>query len=133
MISPEGAYPVIGRSLAYRFGAFQALADVTYRKILPQRVSPAQVRSALTAVIKRQITAPGTFNQDGWLKVGFCGDQIGVGESYISTGSLYLCSGVFLPLGLNAGDDFWNSKAQDWTSKKAYSGEPLYLDKAYKN
>ncbi|MDR1707181.1 MAG: DUF2264 domain-containing protein [Prevotella sp.] len=133
MISPEGAYPVIGRSLAYRFGAFQALADVTYRKILPQRVSPAQVRSALTAVIKRQITAPGTFNQDGWLKVGFCGDQIGVGESYISTGSLYLCSGVFLPLGLNAGDDFWNSKAQDWTSKKAYSGQPLYLDKAYKN
>ena len=133
MISPEGAYPVIGRSLAYRFGAFQALADVAYRKILPEKVSPAQVRSALTSVMKRQITAPGTFDQNGWLKVGFCGSQIGIGEGYISTGSLYLCSGVFLPLGLNVNDDFWNSKPQDWTSKKAYSGQPLYLDKAYKN
>lgn len=25
MISPEGTYPIIGRSVAYRFGAFQAL------------------------------------------------------------------------------------------------------------
>ena len=132
LISPEGTYPVIGRSLAYRFGAFQALADIAYRKLLPERVSPGQVRSALTAVIKRQITAPGTFDPEGWLRVGFCGAQIGVGEGYISTGSLYLCTGVFLPLGLEEEDEFWNSPAQDWTSKKAYSGQPMYLDKAYR-
>ncbi len=133
MISPEGAYPVVGRSLAYRFGAFQALADVAYRKLLPEPVNPAQVRGALTSILKRQIQAPGTFNPYGWLKVGFCGDQIGVGEGYISTGSLYLCSGVFIPLGLSEKDEFWAAPAQDWTSKKAYSGKPLYLDKAYKN
>ncbi len=133
MISPEGAYPVVGRSLAYRFGAFQALADVAYRQILPEKVSPAQARGALTSIIKRQIQAPGTFNEKGWLKVGFCGDQIGIGEGYISTGSLYLCSGVFLPLGLPENNSFWNSPAQDWTSKKAYSGQPMTLDKAYKN
>ena len=28
MISPEGTYPIIGRSVAYRFGAFQALSQV---------------------------------------------------------------------------------------------------------
>lgn len=133
MISPEGAYPVVGRSLAYRFGAFQALADVAYRKILPERVYSTQVRSALTSVLKRQVEAKGTFNPEGWLKIGFCGDQIGIGERYISTGSLYLCSGVFLPLGLDSKDEFWSGKAQDWTSKKAYSGQALYLDKAYKN
>jgi len=133
MISPEGAYPVIGRSLAYRFGAFQALADVAYRQMLPEKVTPAQARGALTAVIKRQIQAPGTFNEKGWLKVGFCGDQIGVGESYISTGSLYLCSAVFLPLGLPESNPFWNSPAQDWTSKKAYSGQPMTVDKAHKD
>jgi hypothetical protein len=133
MISPEGAYPVIGRSLAYRFGAFQALADVAYRQILPEQITPAQVREALTAVIKRQIQAPGTFNEKGWLKIGFCGDQIGIGETYISTGSLYLCSAVFLPLGLPETNPFWSAPAQDWTSKKAYSGQPMTLDKAYKD
>jgi hypothetical protein len=133
MISPEGAYPVVGRSLAYRFGAFQALADVAYRQMLPEKITPAQVREALTAVIKRQIQAPGTFNEKGWLKIGFCGDQIGIGETYISTGSLYLCSAVFLPLGLPENNPFWNSPAQDWTSKKAYSGQPMTLDKALKN
>ena len=28
--------------------------------------------------------------RDGWLRIGFCGHQPGVGETYISTGSLYL-------------------------------------------
>jgi len=133
MISPEGAYPVVGRSLAYRFGAFQALADVAYRQILPEKVTPAQVRAALTAVIKRQIEAPGTFDENGWLKIGFCGDQIGIGESYISTGSLYLCCAVFIPLGLPEDNPFWNSPARDWTSKKAYSGQPITVDKAHKD
>jgi len=131
MISPEGAYPVIGRSLAYRFGAFQALADVAYRQLLPKKITPAQVREALTSVIKRQIQAAGTFDEKGWLKIGFCGDQIGIGENYISTGSLYLSSAVFLPLGLPVNSPFWTDPAQDWTSKKAYSGQPMTADKAH--
>ena len=133
MISPEGAYPVVGRSLAYRFGAFQALADVAYRQLLPEKITPAQVRGALTAVIKRQIQAPGTFNERGWLKIGFCGDQTGIGENYISTGSLYLCSAVFLPLGLPENNPFWSCPVEDWTSKKAYSGQPMTVDKAHKD
>lgn len=30
MISPEGSYPVIGRSITYRFGSFHALADAAF-------------------------------------------------------------------------------------------------------
>ena len=56
LISPEGTFPIVGRSLAYRFGAFHALSDVAYRKLLPERVKPAQVRSALSAIINRQCT-----------------------------------------------------------------------------
>ena len=67
------------------------------------------MRGALTSVIRRCIDAPGTFDGDGWLRVGFCGHQPGVGESYISTGSLYLCSVGLLPLGLPASDDFWSA------------------------
>lgn len=129
-ISPEGTYPPIGRSLAYRFGAFYALSDVSFRKLLPNPVEPSQVRSALSSVIHRQINAPGTFDDHGWLQVGFAGYQPAIGESYISTGSLYLCSAVFIALGLPESDCFWNNPPVDWTSKKAWEGINIPADKA---
>ena len=68
---------------------------------------PAQARAALDAVIRRTLDAPGTFDADGWLQIGLCGHQPGVGERYISTGSLYLATTAFLPLGLPPDDPFW--------------------------
>lgn len=130
LISPEGTFPPIGRSLAYRFGAFQHLSLMALREELPVEVEPAQVRCALTAVIKRQIQMPGTFDDAGWLRIGFAGSQPEVGEVYISTGSLYLCTTVFLALGLSPDADFWQGEAE-WTSRKAWSGGEVNLDKAY--
>ena len=132
LISPEGTFPIIGRSLAYRFGAFHALSDVAYRKLLPTKVTPAQVRCALTAVINRQINAPGTFNPEGWLRVGFAGYQPHIGETYISTGSLYLCTAVFVALGLPESDEYWSSPATAWTCKIGWEGVDLEVDKALK-
>ena len=108
---PDGSFPAIGRSLAYRCGAFQLLAQMALRRALPEGVSPAQARGALTAVIRRTLEAPDTFDANGWLRIGFCGHQPGVGETYISTGSLYLCSVAFLPLGLPPTDEFWSARA----------------------
>ncbi|HEY9044641.1 MAG TPA: DUF2264 domain-containing protein [Ohtaekwangia sp.] len=130
LISPEGTFPPVGRSLAYRCGAFQLLAQVALQKILPAALPPAQVRAALTAVMKRSMEAPGTFDKAGWLTIGFAGHQPEVGEHYISTGSLYLCSAAFLPLGLPESDEFWSGTAVDWTSKRAYSGQNFPIDKA---
>jgi hypothetical protein len=130
LISPEGAYPPIGRSLAYRMGAFQSLSQMALLKKLPEGVSPAQVRCALTELMKRQMTAPGTFDENGWLKIGFCGSQPDVGETYICTGSLYLCSVALLPLGLPAKDEFWSAPAASWTQKKAWDGESFPIDHA---
>ena len=93
-------------------------------------MSPAQARGALNAVIHRTLDAPDTFDKDGWLQIGFCGHQPGIGEAYISTGSLYLCSVALLPLGLAASDVFWSSPAQPWTSVKAWSGRPFPIDHA---
>ncbi|NOV02025.1 DUF2264 domain-containing protein [Paenibacillus planticolens] len=129
-ISPEGTFPVIGRSLAYRFGAFQSLAQTALRRELPTGVAPAQVRCAMTAVIKRLIEAPATFDEAGWLQIGLCGHQPELGEPYISTGSLYLCSAVFLPLGLPADDEFWQGADAPWTSQKVWSGQTVAIDKA---
>ncbi|MBX3002198.1 MAG: DUF2264 domain-containing protein [Caldilineaceae bacterium] len=130
LISPEGTFPPIGRSLAYRFGAFQTLAQIALRRELPADLAPAAVRCALTAVIHRQIEAPGTFDDNGWLRIGFAGAQPGIGERYISTGSLYLCSVGLLPLGLPPEDDFWSAPPCAWTSQRIWAGENLSCDHA---
>jgi hypothetical protein len=130
IIAPDGSFPAIGRSIAYRCGAFHLLAQAALRHALPDGVSPAQVRGALTSVIRRTLDAPDTFDGDGWLRIGLCGHQPGIGEPYISTGSLYLCSVALLPLGLPATDEFWTAPPQPWTSVKAWSGQPFPIDHA---
>jgi hypothetical protein len=130
MIAPDGSFPAIGRSIAYRCGAFHLLAQSALRHALPDGVSPAQVRGALTSVIHRTLEARDTFDADGWLRIGLCGHQPEIGETYISTGSLYLCSVALLPLGLPASDAFWSAPPQPWTSMKAWSGQPFPIDHA---
>jgi hypothetical protein len=131
LIAPDGTFPPIGRSLAYRCGAFQVLAQMALRHALPEGVTPPQARAALTKVIRRTMDARDTFDDQGWLRIGFCGHQPGIGETYISTGSLYLCSVSLLPLGLPASDPFWNAPGEPTTSERAWSGQPFPIDKAY--
>ena len=130
LIAPDGSYPPVGRSLAYRCGAFQGLAHAALRHDLPADVTPGQARSALGAVIARTLDAPGTYDSKGWLTLGLCGHQPGVAETYISTGSLYLCSAAFLPLGLPATDPFWTDAPRDWTARRAFSGQAIPIDHA---
>ncbi len=133
LISPEGTFPVVGRSIAYRFGVFHLLAEMAWRRDLPDDVHPAQVRSAMTAVMTRMIAAEGTFDNKGWLTIGFAGHQPAMGEDYISTGSCYLCSAAWLPLGLDATDEFWKAPAQPWTAQKAWSGVNINADHAIRD
>ena len=130
LISPEGTFPAIGRSLAYRFGALQHLAEMALRRDLPEDVHPSQVRAAMTSVMARMAAAKGTFDDSGWLTIGFAGHQPSIGEVYISTGSCYLCSAAWLPLGLAITDEFWSAPAQPWTAQKAWSGVNIPTDHA---
>ncbi len=132
-IAVDGTYPAIGRSLAYRCGAFQGLALAAWRGLLPREVSPAQARVALTRVIRRTLEAPGTFDARGWLRIGLAGHQPGLGEAYISTGSLYLCSTALLPLGLPADAAFWRDADVPTTWEKIWRGDNLPVDKAIKS
>ncbi|SIN68041.1 DUF2264 domain-containing protein [Algoriphagus halophilus] len=130
MISPEGTYPAIGRSICYRSGAFQPLAELALKEMLPEELSNGQVRAALTQVYTRLFSAKGTFDSNNWLQLGLAGHQPGLAEPYISTGSLYLCSLGFLPLGLPASHPFWTDPAEDWTNKKIWKGEDQKRDHA---
>ncbi len=130
LIAPDGSFPPIGRSIAYRAGAFQVLADMAWRQALPTDLPVAQVRPALTAVLTRTLDAPGTFDQGGWLRIGLAGHQPGVAERYISTGSLYLCAVALLPLGLAPTADFWSAPPQPWTAQRAWTGAAFPIDRA---
>ena len=130
MISPEGTFPPVGRSLAYRCGAFQLLGQMALRHELPEGLSPAKVRGAMSAVIHRTMDPPGTFDAKGWLTVGFAGHQPKIGEGYISSGSAYLCAVGLLPLGLPAADPFWTAPAEPWTAKALWAGQDLPPDHA---
>ncbi|MBP9586685.1 MAG: DUF2264 domain-containing protein, partial [Bacteroides sp.] len=66
----------------------------------------------------------------GWLKIGFAGDQLEMSESYINTGSTYLCLTGFLSLGLPVDDPFWKSPSAEWTGLKAWSGKAVKADRA---
>ncbi|WP_137401050.1 DUF2264 domain-containing protein [Echinicola rosea] len=132
LIGPDGTYPIIGRSMAYRFGAFQSLSQIALWQQLPEKVKPSQVRGALEAVIRKHMEAADMFDEDGWLTLGFYGHQPEVAEPYISTGSLYLCAEVFLVLGLPAGAPFWSDAEEPWTQKRIWSGGDAKRDKATK-
>lgn len=133
LISPEATYPIVGRSIAYRCGAFQSLAQMALQKTLPEHVSEQQVRAALYSMIKKQFEAPNTYDANGWLTIGVYGHQPGMGDYYISTGSLYLCAQAFLMLGLPSTDSFWNGADQDWTTKKVWKGVEVPIDHAIDN
>nr|WP_145156662.1 DUF2264 domain-containing protein [Paenibacillus terrae] len=129
MIAPDGSFPVVGRSISYRTGAFHLLAQLAWQRRLPEGLDAAQVRGALTAVMKRCFEPAGTYDAEGWLRIGLSGHQPELGEGYISTGSLYLCATVLLPLALPENDPFWQGEAE-WTSKRIWSGGHGRIDHA---
>ncbi|MCR4613229.1 MAG: DUF2264 domain-containing protein [Bacteroidaceae bacterium] len=129
-ISPEGTYPVVGRSIPYRMAVFQPLAQLAWRKQLPKELTNGQVRAGITAVARNMFCRPGVtnFNKQGFLTIGFIGNHPNVADWYTNNGSLYMTSLAFLPLGLPADDAFWTDPAEKWTSKKAWDGDDFPKD-----
>ena len=128
LISPEGTYPAFGRSVVYRMGAFQSLALAAWKYGLPKGISNGQVRSALSAVMHNMFAVEGNFDEDNFLRLGFCGHQPNLSNYYTNNGSLYMTSLVFMPLGLPADHPFWTDPAEPWTAQKAWSGQPFPID-----
>ncbi|MBB6430136.1 DUF2264 domain-containing protein [Algisphaera agarilytica] len=130
MISPEGTFPPLGRSICYRFGVLHLPGMVALRHELPDTITPAQLRCASTAVIGRFASRPGLFTDDGWLTIGFIGPQPDLPEPYLTHGSMYLCTMGLLPLGLPPQDPFWADPPKPWTSRAMWDGLPAPRDEA---
>ena len=127
-ISPEGTYPVFGRSTPYRLAAMQPLALMAWYQKLPADISNGQVRAALTKVMHRMFDQQNNYNEGGFLTIGFCGSQKNIADWYTNNGSLYMTSLAFMPLGLPADSPFWTDEAQPWTQVKAWGGQPFPKD-----
>ncbi len=130
IVAPDGTYPVIGRSVTYRFGVFQMLSQAVLEGLLRDRLPDGQARCALHAVIEKVMENKNIFDKEGWLQPGVYGLQPDLAEGYISVGSLYLCSTVFLPLGLPPSHKFWTEDSMDWTARKIWNGENQFCDHA---
>lgn len=121
-ISPSGTYPPFGRSITYRTAAFQPLALLALQKRLPSNLPEGQIRAAMTAVHQAVFSNATNFTDAGFLTIGFVGHQPDLGDWYSNSGSMYITSASFLPLGLAAKDSYWQSPALPWTQKKAFTG-----------
>ena len=127
-ISPEGTFPVFGRSIPYRMAALQPLALIAWYQQLPKDLSNGQVRNALTKVMHRMFDYQQNFNEGGYLTIGFCGSQPETADWYTNNGSLYMTTLCFMPLGLPADHPFWTSAAEPTTQEKAWNGQPFPKD-----
>ena len=129
-ISPEGTFPVFGRSIPYRLATMQPLALMAWMQTLPKELTNGQVRSALTKVMHRMWDTQKNYNDKGYLTIGFCGSQPDVADWYTNNGSLYITSEVLLPLGLPADHPFWTCPAVPITQERAFGGMPFVKDHA---
>lgn len=68
--------------------------------------------------------------EEDWLRIGLFGHQPQLGEGYICTGSLYLASVAFLPMGLPSHRPFWSDPAEPWTSRRVTQGDDIPVDHA---
>lgn len=135
MIAKDGTYPLIGRSLCYRGGVFHLLAQLAYTNKFSLAnesnisVSPSEVRTSLTSVLNR-IMSDENFDENGWLRIGVNGEQMGLAEEYINTGSLYMLMSMFVVTGATGSEEFWASDKSNNYSMDIWAGLDKPLDNA---
>lgn len=128
IISPEGTYPILGRSAIYRLATFQVLSQAALIEELPELLEPGQVRAALTKVIRNLFFDDHNFNKEGWLVLGINGFQPSTVDYYSSIGSTYITTLGFIALGLPANNIFWTDNSKEWTAVKIWKGTDIPKD-----
>ena len=129
-IMEDGSLPIYGRTVTCRLGMLNAMAEFVCLSDSVPHLSFGQIRSAMTAALIKNLT-DNDFDSNGFLKIGFHGEQLALAEDYISAGSSYHCTSFFLPLGLPSAHPFWASSYEPWTAVKIYQGNVDGCDGAY--
>jgi hypothetical protein len=122
IISVDGSFPPIGRSITYRTAVFQSLSHTVLIGRISNKLTYGQIKGGLNAVINNFFNGNQNFDNNGYLVLGFNGHQPEIADVYSNSGSMYICTTIFLPLGLPNTHEFWNCEISDWTQKKALKG-----------
>lgn len=133
LISPEGAFPFIGRSNVYRFAVLHVLSLLIVRNDLSVELKKriGALRTAMTNMIYRIAETRPLFDEAGWLVEGVVGYQPERSDSYISRGSLYECTLGLIHVALARNSSFWLSDEQPWTQLRIWSGSrDIAVDRA---
>lgn len=125
LISPEGTFPIMGRSSVYRFAAFAHLSDMARRKMLPGSLDIFAVCNALTSVIDKMML--NIFDKDGKIILGLVSETSTEQEYYISEGSPYICCMGLAHLAFAKDAAFWNNPDRLWTQKKIWQTDAEVL------
>lgn len=131
LISPEGTFPLFGRSMVYRAGAFHALCYAVYLENLPAGLSNGSVRRALSKVLETMFDDDANFDSNGFLRLGFRGMQPELADTYSNVGSVYYALLAFLPLGLMQTAAFWTEEDAMYTQERAWKGLRIDRDAAF--
>jgi hypothetical protein len=127
----DGTLPVYGRTVTCRLGMLNAMSELVCVSDYVPRLSMGQIRTAMTSVLKRQLSDK-DFDNCGFLKIGFQGRQPRLAEDYISLGSSYHSVTFFLPLGLPSSHPFWKESGKKCSSGRIYDAEDVIgCDEAY--
>jgi hypothetical protein len=121
IISPDGSYPPLGRSIAYRFAAFQPIGHCVLLNRISTQHSYGQLRRALTSVMTKLFIKNSPFIE-GFLALGLCGHQPEIVQFYTNSGSLYVTTLGFIVLGLPEEHSFWKDKEDPTTQERCWSG-----------
>lgn len=130
-IMEDGSLPVYGRTVTCRLGILNAMAEFVCVADSVPRLSMGQIRMAMNAALLKNLS-DNDFDENGFLKIGFQGQQYQLAEDYISSGSSYHCATFFLPLGLAPSHSFWMDQDKMWSSCEIYSSKDIAsIDEAY--
>lgn len=104
IIKKDGSYPLIGRSLGFRYAILYSLSLSNYYHLHNQSFQ-VKSRDKMMLVINKYLKS-GIFDDNGFLYVGLYGHNEKQ-ERYMCSGSVYFTISSFCILGLDENDIFW--------------------------
>jgi len=130
LIAPDGTFPAIGRSIAYRCGAFHLLALMALGREATRSVDRPAGPLRFDGGDAPADGSAGNVRSDGWLRIGFCGHQPNWARATSRPAVCIFALAVLLPLGLGPADPFWRGPRKTGTSRRIWSGEDRPADHA---
>lgn len=107
LAAADGAIPLFGRSLGYRFATTSLLGLAAVMGLSP--VAPGLARHVMSASISHHLAHGAIDDATDWFRVGVHGRRPDVCERYMSAGASAWATRILVPLALGPDHAFWTA------------------------